>query len=264
MGEGRAISHIPSALALARNPRETRRALLHLGAEIVAYRDVTDGLIHEIRNPLQSLLFAARTLAEFPNADPEGKFVGVMTKAAESAAASIELLSGVADRRSDEPPVLLQDVIARVLAWQQRSRFQIDGRVTSSIPPNTPPIAAAGRDLETSLMLIVNNAKEAIGRDQPGTVEIVVAVSPEQGRVIVATTDTGPGIPPDLMEHVFGLFMTTKDDHLGIGLPAVRSFLETLGGTVLLRNRVGCGAICEMSLPAWRGSNDGSINQPGS
>jgi len=241
-----------SSLALAQSPQETRRALLHLAAEIIAYSDATEGLIHEIRNPLQSLIFAARTLVDLPTADPDGKLLAVIGQAAESAATTVDLLSGVSDSRKREgPPVTLQDLVPRVLAWQRRSRLCINGPLASSIPAAIPPIAASEREIETALMLIVNNAKEAIGRDGSGRVEIAASAAP--GKVVITISDTGSGIESGFAEAAFGLFVTTKEDHLGIGLTAARSLVEANGGTVLLRNQDGCGAICEMSLPSWRG-----------
>jgi signal transduction histidine kinase len=62
--------------------------------------------------------------------------------------------------------------------------------------------------------------------------------------------DAGPGIPEDVLDRVFDLFFTTREDGTGIGLALVRQAVEMHGGEVAIRSRVGSGTTVTMQLPA--------------
>ncbi|MCZ7582147.1 MAG: ATP-binding protein [Deltaproteobacteria bacterium] len=62
-------------------------------------------------------------------------------------------------------------------------------------------------------------------------------------------TDTGMGIAPDAMEHMFTPFYTTKDKGTGLGLPFARKIAERHGGTLELLSQLNAGTTVRLSIP---------------
>lgn len=71
-------------------------------------------------------------------------------------------------------------------------------------------------------------------------------------RVRIAVSDTGRGVPPEIAERIFQLFMTTKSTGTGVGLAVVRKILERHGGSVRLEPADGGGSRFVIELPAAR------------
>lgn len=64
-------------------------------------------------------------------------------------------------------------------------------------------------------------------------------------------TDTGSGIPPDVMARIFEAFFTTKpvDRGTGLGLPVAREIVESYGGVLVVRSTIGTGTTFTFDLP---------------
>jgi signal transduction histidine kinase len=73
--------------------------------------------------------------------------------------------------------------------------------------------------------------------------------------VLVVVRDSGPGLDPADLEHVFDSFYTTKPSGLGMGLSICRSIIETHGGRLWASNSVPRGAIFNFTVPAPLGPN---------
>jgi signal transduction histidine kinase/ActR/RegA family two-component response regulator len=87
--------------------------------------------------------------------------------------------------------------------------------------------------------------------------KIGVSAHRETGRIVVRVTDTGSGIAPEILPHIFDMFVQGKrtidrtEGGLGLGLTIVRSIVELHGGTVsAYSDGLGKGATIEVSLPA--------------
>ena len=67
--------------------------------------------------------------------------------------------------------------------------------------------------------------------------------------ISVSFTDTGPGIAPDALTHVFDPFYTTKPEGLGLGLYITRNIVEEHGGRIEVESLLGEGATFTVWLP---------------
>ena len=72
--------------------------------------------------------------------------------------------------------------------------------------------------------------------------------------MLVTVGDTGPGLAPAMLEHLFEAFYTTKPGGLGLGLSICRSIVEAHGGRLLASANVPRGAIFQFTVPAKSGS----------
>jgi two-component system OmpR family sensor kinase len=101
--------------------------------------------------------------------------------------------------------------------------------------------------------LVVNLIENAVKHTPPGT-HIRASTAPENGHVTLVVEDDGPGIPPDLGDHVFDRFVRSGRDGArgsGLGLSIVRAVAESHGGSVALEPSLeGRGARFVVRLPA--------------
>lgn len=99
--------------------------------------------------------------------------------------------------------------------------------------------------LKQSLLNLVVNALDAMDRD--GRLELRVKATPTHALIEVA--DTGPGIPKEALEKVWEMRYTTKSHGHGIGLFAVRTAVQALGGEIRVSNRDTGGCLFTIELP---------------
>ena len=69
------------------------------------------------------------------------------------------------------------------------------------------------------------------------------------GSAEISISDSGPGIPPDKLDHIFEPFFTTKENGMGMGLSIARTIILAHGGQIRAENDAGGGAVFRLSLP---------------
>jgi signal transduction histidine kinase len=72
----------------------------------------------------------------------------------------------------------------------------------------------------------------------------------DAGGIEVTVRDSGPGIAPEVVRHLFESFYTTKSEGMGLGLSIARSIMEAHGGSIHVETRAGEGASFRIFLPA--------------
>jgi signal transduction histidine kinase len=132
------------------------------------------------------------------------------------------------------------------------------------ILPSNLPLAYIDRaQLETAILELVMNARDAMPRGGRILIEAAAAIgdeplSPGDGpamapgpRIALSVTDTGSGMTPFVREHVFEPFFTTAGagEGLGLGLSMVYGFVVQSGGHITLDSQVGVGTTVRLHLP---------------
>ena len=120
-------------------------------------------------------------------------------------------------------------------------------RVDISVTLPEEPVQLRGyRDrIKQALINIAINGLEAM--PSGGRLEMALDATPS--RVRVRISDTGPGIPDDVMEQIDRIYFTTKGSGNGIGLYVARSVVETHGGEMAVSSGSGCGTTFTIALP---------------
>jgi two-component system cell cycle sensor histidine kinase/response regulator CckA len=100
--------------------------------------------------------------------------------------------------------------------------------------------------------VVTNLAVNARDATPPGGV-IRLVTSRDDGMAVLLVTDTGTGIPPELMERIFEPFFTTRSSGTGLGLAIVRDIVKQNRGEILVRSEPGNGTTFEIRLPRVEG-----------
>jgi signal transduction histidine kinase len=134
------------------------------------------------------------------------------------------------------------------LAWAQR-RVQVLAEVTGEVPP----ARADGQRLE---QIVSNLLTNAVQHTPPGGL-VAAAVTTERDDVQVAIRDTGDGIAPTDLPHVFERFYRgqPRDGRAGagLGLALTKELTEAMGGSVTVASTPGEGSCFTVRLERWRG-----------
>ena len=127
---------------------------------------------------------------------------------------------------------------ASAIVWPSRI-LKLDIRVR-------PDIGALRADAKRVRQILFNLLSNAVGFSPRGET-ITLSAERRDGAVIFRVADKGPGVPPELIERVFGRFETyargSKHRGPGLGLSIVRSFVALHGGSVAIDNAPGGGAV---------------------
>ena len=136
-----------------------------------------------------------------------------------------------------------------------RDRIQQDG-IELQIDSHEPDLEIPGDNarLEQVFVNLVKNACDAMnGQSEAKILQVQIETDQAQpdSWVRISVADSGPGIPPDSLTHLFDPFYTTKaiGDGLGLGLSIVSSIVQDLGGQISAQNRVEGGARFDVILP---------------
>ena len=221
---------------------KTRAALLANEKLAVAGR-LAATIAHEIHNPLDSVANILYLLQHEPKEDESSQFLQMaqreLARVTQISRAMLSLY------RESKAPVRinLKEMLDDLLMLMQR-RFQILGVTVSADLP--PQIAVEGfpAELRQVFTNLITNAAEAAGQGGAVAVRITsqtadAASSPalEDG-AIVEITDNGPGIPPQIREHIFQPFFTTKGERgTGLGLWVSQGIIHKHAGSIDLASR---------------------------
>lgn len=135
--------------------------------------------------------------------------------------------------------------LARVCGTGSRVEVETDLDGPESIEVDLPAI----RQVVSHL---VNNAIQA----SPADGAVTLSTRSDGDDAVIEVADAGPGIPEEVEDRIFDLYVTTKEDHEGLGLPLVRALVQNHGGTVTHREREGDGTVFTVRIPRAGADDD--------
>ena len=230
------------------NARQQRRL-----AELARLRsDALTAMAHDLRAPLNALIGYASLLGEGAFGPLSGEQREVSATLERQAVELVDLLGAtldVARLETGRLPVrvdefALADLLAALLEGTF-ARASREGRLACHLAPDLPPMRTDRVKVKEIVQNLVDNAL----KHGDGAVTLEVALATDGETVRITVRDAGPGIPADVLPHLFEPFRPANGKGTGFGLYIVRCFAEALGGRVAARSSAGEGAAITVELP---------------
>ncbi len=255
--------------------RETAQIALRQAQKMEALGNLTGGVAHDFNNLLQVVSGNLQLLAKDidGNSRAEQRLQNALAGVARGAKLASQLLA-FGRRQPLEPKVVnvrkliqnMDDMLRRALGEEVELETVVSGGLWNTlIDPS---------QLENAILNLAINSRDAMegrGRLTIETGNAVLdddyALSHDDVRpgqyVLVAVTDTGSGISPDIIEHVLEPFFSTKTDGKGsgLGLSMVYGFLKQSGGHLKIYSEVGHGTTMKLYMPRTMQAEDSLSDQ---
>ncbi len=215
------------------------------------------GLAHEIKNPLGGLRGAAQLLERELPSDDLREFTGVIIREADRLQDLVDRLLGPSrpvPLRKTNIHVVLEHVRA-LLEAQAGSNVHIE----RDYDPSLPELPADAEQLIQAILNIGVNALESMGDEEEGRLLLRTravrqfTIGGKRHRLVlrVDICDTGPGIPPAMVEKIFYPMVTTRAEGSGLGLAIAQNLVRNHGGLIECESRPG-DTVFSIYLPVKR------------
>jgi signal transduction histidine kinase len=263
--DGQERSFLPRLLPI-RDPYGSTLGAAVLLEDVTRFRlldqvksDLVATASHELKTPLTSIRLALHVLLEEAVGPLTPKQTELLLDARDNAERLLAMVNNLLDlarleqgrQHLDLRPEAPADLL-RSAAEEVRPRADDKGvTVTVEAVEDLPPVAVDGERMRHALGNLLDNALTYTER----TGRITLSASAADGQVTLVVADTGLGIPPEHLPHVFERFFRIPGQShgagTGLGLAIVREIVTAHGGTITCESRPGAGTVFRVRLPAW-------------
>jgi PAS domain S-box-containing protein len=235
------------------------QAQLRMADRLATVGTLSAGVAHEINNPLAYTLanlgYVAERLTELPAYPDSGEVNSAVEEAIEGAERVRRIVKDMKTlSRVDDESIGAVDIERALDASINMALHELRHKAT--VMKDYAGVGFArgneGRLVQVFLNLLVN-AAQAIATSQPDVNEVRIATCLDaEGRIAVEISDTGAGIPEDVLPRIFDPFYTTKPLGVGtgLGLSICHSLITAVGGQIEVASKVGVGTRFLIILPS--------------
>ncbi|MFQ5668188.1 MAG: ATP-binding protein, partial [Candidatus Binatia bacterium] len=251
------------ALENARLYEELKKSqdIIRRADRLSALGTLAAGIAHEVRNPLVSIqTFFQLAPDRLHDEEFFTTFLGMTAKEVKRISDLItELLSFARAPTPSLRAVNLNETVDRVVTLLEP---QARKHKLSIIRELSPTLPTAHADSDQIKQVLINLVLNAIQATQPGGTISIATRSVQHRNTTVAqleVRDTGSGIPPAQLEHIFNPFFTTKEKGTGLGLAIAHQIVTEHGGRIAAKSQEERGTSFFIDLPA---SGEGTVAAP--
>ena len=253
------LQSLASLLASSLQRTESEEALAH-AARLESVGQLTGGIAHDFNNLLTVIQGNLQVLEELPDL-PEGyarELVAAAVRASRRGAELTGKLLAFSRRQMLQPARIDVGAMLQSLADMLRRTLDQRIRITVVVAPECPPAFADPAQLESALLNIAINARDAM--PDGGVLAFTahrsgaIAAGAPGDHVSISVADSGMGMSDEVRERAFEPFFTTKATGrgTGLGLSTVYGFVKQSAGSVTLDSAPGQGTVVTLHIPRWR------------
>lgn len=235
-----------------RRVQELQQELFHV-SRLGEMGQVASSLAHEVNQPLAAILNylqVGKQIAEGPGDEPMRNILEKVEAQTTRAAEIVKRLRNFIDRRDFERrPESPTKIIEEALALGVVGPSTRAARITLQLMLDAPNVDVDRVQIQQVLVNLIRNALDAMEGQQKR--ELAIASTLENDNVKIAVRDTGPGISADVRDKIFGAFVSTKPQGMGVGLSICKAIVENHGGRIWFETNESGGTTFSFTLPVY-------------
>ncbi len=274
------LEHALERLRAETAERERAEASLRQSQKMEAVGQLTGGIAHDFNNMLTGIIGSLdlmRRRIAMNRVDELDRYMDAATSSAERAASLTQRLLAFSRRQSLDPQPLAMNALIHSMTQLVERALPEKIELALVLGTDLPTALADSNQLENAILNLALNARDAMPEGGRLTIETGVAdidsadaAAPpgvaDNRFVVVSISDTGTGIPPELLDKVFDPFFTTKPigKGTGLGLSMVYGFAQQSGGFVRIQSAADVGTSVRLYLPITEHSPSDTTVAPGS
>ena len=230
---------------------ERTQAQLIQSEKLASIGEMAAAVAHGLRNPLASLRATAQLAIHSRNTEASREHLGLIIQEVDRLDRRISHLLSFSRPAPFHPrEENLTNVVQTLLPTFSEPFRERHIETNVDLPSGLPPVRMDPVQLEETLLEIISNALDAM----PDGGRLSITAHSESTRdgaaeVALAITDTGSGIPDDVLPSVFDPFFTTRPEGTGLGLAIAKRYIEQNGGRLEITSSRGAGTTVHVWLP---------------
>jgi signal transduction histidine kinase len=244
--------------ALLEKENATQAQILHQD-KMMSLGRLAASVVHEINNPLSGILNYSRLMIKVlkkGDLTPErrDKFIQYLDLIETESDRCSHIVSNLLAFSRKSPPsfasVHIPDLLDRCIALSRHKLELQNINLLRHVQEDIAPVEGDFNQLQQCVINLIFNAVDAM--PEGGDMHIRAYGKPEKSCLVIAVEDTGTGIAPEDLPHIFEPFYTTKKEGygVGLGLSTVYGIIEQHSGRVEVQSRPEAGTVFLLILPA--------------
>ncbi|MEE7545696.1 PAS domain-containing protein [Xanthomonas sp. Kuri4-1] len=244
--------------------REATESALRQAQKMEAVGQLTGGIAHDFNNMLTGIMSALdliRLRVEQGRVDGLARWIDVASASTQRAASLTQRLLAFSRRQLLDARSVALNELVESLQDLMRSTLGEAVRLSIDLEEGLPTVRVDANQFESALLNLAINARDAMphGGDLCIRSHSVRVDTPEAGPegiragryAVISVSDTGEGIPPDVLDRIFEPFFTTKPlgQGTGLGMSMIYGFMQQSEGYVRIASTVGQGTTVSLYLP---------------
>jgi signal transduction histidine kinase/DNA-binding response OmpR family regulator len=226
--------------------RQAQKEIVH-SEKLATIGKMAAHVAHEIRNPLSTIGGFARAILKKPdNVDRVNKNAKIIS---EESTRLENMLKGVMDFSRPSAPVPKTGDFNGMVERSFRTQAELLGsrniHANIDLDRSIPEVSFD----ENQILQVLHNMIRNAGDSMPQGGALNLKTGREGDLVYLSITDSGSGIPPEILERLFDPFFTTKPDGTGLGLAVSKKIIDDHGGKIEVESQVGKGTQFKIFLP---------------
>jgi PAS domain S-box-containing protein len=244
--------------------RDAQADLAHAN-RVATMGQLAASIVHEITQPVAATVTNADTALCWLDAQPPDleEVRQALDRIVRDSKRAGDVIGRIRALIKKAPPrkdgLEINEAILEVIALTRGEAVKNGASVETQLAQGLPLIQGDRVQLQQVILNLIINAVEAMHGVSEGSRDLLISTGKAASDgVLVAVRDSGPGLAPASIEHLFKAFYTTKPSGLGMGLSICCSIIEAHGGRLWATANVPQGAIFQFTLPAHPDTGSGS------
>jgi PAS domain S-box-containing protein len=245
-----------------RRYQEMQLELAHAN-RLATMGQLTSSIAHEVSQPISAVAMNASAALRWLDRKPPDveKAQFSMEQIVQDANRSSEVIGRMRELFKKAPPrkerLDLNEVVREVIVLASSEALKNGISTKMQLTDGLSLIEGDRVQLQQVLLNLVVNAIQAMATVADGPRDLLISTArTESDVVLVRVADSGPGLDPQTLEHLFDPYYTTKPDGLGMGLAICRSIIDAHNGRVWASANQPRGAVFQFTLPADPGASE--------